>query len=117
MFTEPLVVTVSAVAKSLARIGSSDLKGVFNNTAAGIRATISHFSGKRDRHLVRIDFTKLVPDAYTTGINKEVAMSVQLSIDCPTVGFTVAEIEANTQAAIDKLDEAGVLTKVINWES
>jgi len=117
MFTEPLSVTVSGVAKSLARIGSSDLKGVFNNTVAGIRATISHSSGKRDRHVVRFDFNKLTPDAFTEGINRNVSMSVQLSVDHPTVGFTVAEIEANTQAVIDKLDEVGVLTKVLNWES
>jgi hypothetical protein len=117
MFTEPLVVTVSGAAKNLARIGSSDLKGVFNNTASGLRATISHTSGKRDRHIVRLDFNKLVPDAFTEGINRNVSMSVQLSVDAPTVGFTVAEIEANTQAVIDKLDEVGVLTKIINWES
>jgi hypothetical protein len=117
MFTEPLVVTVSGAAKNLARIGSSDLKGVFNNTASGLRATTSHTSGKRDRHIVRLDFNKLVPDAFTEGINRNVSMSVQLSVDAPTVGFTVAEIEANTQAVIDKLDEVGVLTKIINWES
>jgi len=117
MFTEPFTVTVSAVAKDLARIGSSDLRGVFNNTAAGIRATISHTSGKRDRHTVRLDFNKLTADNFIEGVNKNVSMSVQLTIDAPPVGFTVAEIEANTQAAIDKLDEVGVLTKVVNWES
>ena len=117
MFTEPFIVTVSGAAKSLARIGSSDLRGVFNNTAAGMKATISHTSGKRNRHVVRLDFDKLVADTFTTGINTNVSMSVQLVIDHPTVGFSVAEIEANTQAAIDKLDEAGVLTKVVNWES
>lgn len=117
MFTEPLIVTVSGAAKNLARIGTSDLKGVFNNTTAGIKATISHTSGKRDRHVVRLDFSKLTADTFTTGINKQVSMSVQLVIDAPPVGFTVAEIEANTQAAIDKLDEAGVLTKITNWES
>lgn len=117
MFTEPLNVTVSGAVKALARIGTSDLRGVFNNTAAGIKASISHTSGKRDRHVVRLDFDKLTPDAFTEGINRKVSMSVQLSVDVPPVGFTVAEIEANTQAAIDKLDEAGVLTKLINWES
>lgn len=117
MFTEPLVVTVSGAAKNLARIGTSDLRGVFNNTAAGLRATISHTSGKRDRHVVRLDFDKLAADTFTEGINRAVKMSVQLSVDVPPVGFTTAEIEANTQAAIDKLDEVGVLTKLINWES
>lgn len=117
MFTEPFTVVVSTVSKDLARIGTSDLKGVFNNTAEGIKATISHTSGKRDRHTVRFDFTKLTADTFTEGINKQVSMSVQLSIDIPTVGYSVAEIEANTQAVIDKLDSVGVLTKVINWES
>jgi hypothetical protein len=117
MFTEPLSVTVSATPIDLARIGSSDLKGVFNNTAAGLRATISPTSGKRDRHTFRLDFNKLTPDAFTEGINKNVSMSVQLTIDAPVVGFSVAEIEANTQALVDKLDTAGVLTKVVNWES
>lgn len=117
MFTEPFDVIVSGQTKSLVRIGSSDLKGVFNNTASGIRATVSHTSGKRDRHVVRLDFNKLTPDAFTEGINRNVSMSVQLVIDAPTVGFSVAEIEANTQAAIDKLDSAGVLAKIINWES
>lgn len=117
MFTEPFVVTVSGAAKNLARIGTSDLRGVFNNTSAGLKATVSHTSGKRDRHVVRLDFDKLTPDAFTEGINRKVTMSVQLSIDTPTVGFSVAEIEANTQAVIDKLDEVGVLTKIVNWES
>lgn len=117
MFTEPMTITVSGAAKSLSRIGTSDLKGVFNNTAAGIRGTISHTSGKRDRHVVRFDFNKLTADTFTEGVNKNVSMSVLLSIDVPTVGFSVAEIEANTQAVIDKLDEVGVLTKITNWES
>lgn len=117
MFTEPLVVNVSGAAKNLARIGSSDLRGVFNNTSAGVRATISHTSGKRDRHTFRLDFNKLVADTFTTGVNTNVTMSVQVTVDAPVVGFSVAEIEANTQAAIDKLDEVGVLTKFVNFES
>lgn len=117
MFTEPLNVTVSGAVKSLARIGTSDLRGVFNNTAAGIRATISHTSGKRDRHVVQLKFDKLTADTFTEGVNKQVSMSVQLSVDAPPVGFTVAEIEANVQAAIDKFDEVGFLTKLVNWES
>lgn len=117
MFTEPFTVTIAATPHDLARVGTGDMKGVFRKTSAGLKATISHFSGKRDRHVARFDFDKLVADTFTEGINKNVSMSVQLSIDTPTVGFTVAEVEANVQAAIDKLDSAGVLTKILNWES
>lgn len=117
MFTDPLSVTVSGSAKSLARIGSNDLRGMFNNIVAGIRLTISHTSGKRDRHVVRADFTKTADNEFLDGTASPVTMAVTLTCDVPKYGFSAAEQEANLQAVVDKLDEVGVLTKIINWES
>jgi hypothetical protein len=44
-------------------------------------------------------------------------MSAYSVVDHPDIGFSNAEMEANTKALIDELAEAGNLTKIFGGES
>lgn len=116
MFSEPQTVTINAVAKTLPRVSFGDRKGVFEDTL-GNRLTVSHSTGKRNRHIVRLDVTKTAVDPLLDGVSKEYSMSAQLIIDVPPVGFTADEQSKNANALVDWADVAGTLLKVTGGES
>lgn len=116
MFSEPQTVTINAVAKTLPRVSFGDKKGVFEDTL-GNRLTVSHSTGRRNRHIVRLDTTKTAADPFLTGVNQEYSMSAQLIIDVPPVGFTATEQSLNANALVDWADVAGILLKVTGGES
>lgn len=117
MFTEPVTVTVNAVAKNLNRVSFGNLSGTFASRADGLKLRITHVEGKRNRRTVRLDINQTVPDAFITGVNREVSASVFLTIDAPVVGFSDAELMQKVQGLIDWLDDPANLTKVIGGES
>lgn len=116
MFTEPQTVTINGVAKALPRVSFGDRKGVFEDTL-GNRLTVSHTTGRRNRHIVRLDTTKTAVDPLLDGVSREYSMSAQLILDVPPVGFTANEQSINAQALVDWLDAAGILLKVTGGES
>lgn len=116
MFSEPQSVSISGSAKSLPRVSFGDRKGVFEDVA-GNRLTVSHTTGRRNRHIVRLDNTKTAVDPLLDGVSKEYSMSVQLLIDVPPVGFTAADQAAIAKAILDWAGTAGVLLKVTSGES
>lgn len=116
-FTEPLTVTVNAVAKSLPRVSVGNRSAIYEKIADGLRLSIASQTGKRVRRNVRLDFTKTAADPLLDGVSKQYSMSSYLVIDHPQVGFTQLELEQYAQALVDWLDVAGNLTKVLNGES
>lgn len=117
MFTEPQTVTVATVGKTLPRVAFGDRRGTFSSVADGIKLSVSHNSGKREASTVRIDFTKTAADPLLDGVSKLYSMSVYLTTNYPSVGFSAAEQTANIKALVDWLAVAGNLTKVVNGES
>lgn len=116
MFSEPQAVTINGSAKSLPRVSFGDRKGVFEDTA-GNRLTVTHTTGRRNRHIVRLDTTKTAVDPLLDGVSKEYSMSCQLIVDVPPVGFTATEQSQNAKALTDWLAVAGNLLKVAGGES
>jgi hypothetical protein len=116
MFSEPQTVTINAVAKTLPRVSFGDRKGIFEDTL-GNRLTVTHTTGRRNRHVVRLDVTKLALDPTLDGVSKEYSMSAQLIIDVPPVGFTADEQSKNAKALVDWAAAAGILLKVTSGES
>lgn len=117
MFADPQSISVGGAAKTLPRVGIGPASSTYRTADGGMVYTISHQTGKRNRRTVRLDFAKTAADPLLDGVSRPYTMSAYLVINHPDVGYTNAEVEANTLALVDELKEAGVLTKIIGGES
>lgn len=61
---------------------------------------VRHTRGRRNRHVVRVDYAKVAADPFQTAVNARYSMSAQLHVDVPLVGFTVAEQKAVVDALV-----------------
>lgn len=93
MFANTQTVSVNGTGAQLPRIAFGDRRGTFENVAAGLRLTISHTLGKRQRKVVRIDHSKTVTDPLLAGVNRAVSASVYSTVDMPNVGYSPSEID------------------------
>lgn len=78
------------VSKSLPRTSSEVNAGEFRNADSDTMLRVSHQYGRRNRRLVKLTSNKIAPDPFT-GVNTAFSASVQLVLDVPPVGFTLAE--------------------------
>lgn len=93
MLTDPQVVTVNAVAKSMPRIASGNLEGTYALADQSYKLKVGHkVSGKRIRTMARVDFRAVVPDPLTA-VNDWENLGVYVVIDRPEVGFTVTDVD------------------------
>jgi len=93
MFADPQVVTVNAVAKSMARFLIDGTKATYQTSDELFRLTISHTkSGDRTRSMVRIDQRAIVTNPLDSS-NDWDTLSFYFVLDRPTYGFTQAQIE------------------------
>jgi len=91
MFSDPQSVTINAVAQNLPRVGVGPNSGVFSKDDGTVLLKFSHQLGKRYRHLVSLDHTKLVTDPLMASQNLRVSMRAHMVIDVPPYGYTIAE--------------------------
>lgn len=117
MFTDPQSISVSGAAKSMPRVSVGGNSAVYKTADGNLTYTISHAYGKRIRRTVRLDSRKVAADPLLDGVSRPYSMSAYIVVDHPDIGFTNAELEANTKALVDELAEAGVLTKIFGGES
>lgn len=115
MFSDSQTVTIATVGYPMPRVSFGDRKGIFEDVA-GNRLSLSHTFGRRNRHVVRFDHTKVAADPLLDGVSKPYSMSVQLLIDIPPVGYSVTEQLNNTLGVVGWCTSAN-LTKVIGGES
>lgn len=93
MFTDPQVVTINAVAKSMPRIKTDGLSAIYQNADETYKFTISHQkSNKRIRSMVRIDERAVVADPLTSENDYE-TLGVYLVVDRPEVGFSATQVD------------------------
>lgn len=92
-FSDPQSLTINAVATSLPRIGFGTDKGTFSTADGTVRLTISHTSGKRIRHTIRVDHSKVAADPFVPAVNQKVGMSAYTVIDNPPNGYTATDIK------------------------
>lgn len=90
-FADPQSVTINAVANSLPRTSSDVNAGGFTKDDGTVALRVSHQYGRRNRRLIRLDHSKVAADPFLAGTNVKYSMSVQLVVDVPPVGYTVAE--------------------------
>jgi hypothetical protein len=94
MLTDPQVVTINAVAKSMARI-LIDGKGktTYQNSDGTFKLSVSHLhSGKRIRTMARLDQRAIVADPLTS-VNDYETLTSYYVIDRPEVGFSVTQVQ------------------------
>lgn len=106
-------------AHSLARTGQGLDSGAFRNTTDGFEMKISHSYGKRVRHEIRLDQTKIVADPLFAANNIPVGASVYLVVNHPNSGFTPAQLVSLTTALLGNLTAStnANLTKLVGGES
>lgn len=113
-FTDPISLTINSVGLTLPRISISADDSVYQTSDGLVVVKSSHESGKRKRHLLRIDHSKVTSDPFIPSENVKVGMSNYLVFDMPQAGYTAAEalqvyqgfktwFTASTDAVISKL--------------
>lgn len=119
MFSDPISVTINAVANSLARTGSSNNTGAFSKDDGLVKVAISHSVGKNNQRVIRLDRTQTVADPLSTGIYTNVTDSVWLVTKTPAVGLTVAQQKQLVDGLIAYLSAASgaAITKLLGGES
>lgn len=93
-FADPQSVTISAVANSLARVGTGPTSGVFALPDGTLKLSVSHAVNKRARRTIRIDHQKVVPDPLFPATNVPRSASFYLVVDTPVTGYTIVEQKA-----------------------
>lgn len=88
--TDPQSVTINAVAISLPRVSVRINGSTYTSGDGLVSLRLDHNYGRRNRHVVRIDHSKIAADPYTA-VNTKYSMSVYTVIDVPPVGYTNAE--------------------------
>lgn len=93
MFTDPQVITVNSVAKSMPRFMIDGTKSFYQTSDELFKLTISHIkSGDRVRSMVRVDQRAIVADPLTS-VNDYETLSFYCVLDRPIYGFTQVQIE------------------------
>jgi len=90
-FSDPLSITISAVTTPLPRVNTQGDETTYQSADGLIQVQASHDSGKRLRHLLRVNHSKLTPDPFIPAENVKVSMSTYMVFDVPVVGYTAAE--------------------------
>jgi len=90
-FSDPQTVTINAVAQTLPRVSVDTNSSTYQKDDGTVKLNASHQYGKRKRSLLRLDFQKTAADPLISSQNIIYSMSVQLVVDRPLTGFTVAE--------------------------
>lgn len=90
-YTDPMTVTINAIANTLARVGFGPSSGTFSKDDGSLKLSVAHQYGKRTRRTARIDLTKVAPDPLISSTNIVYGASVYLVVDVPKTGFTIAE--------------------------
>jgi hypothetical protein len=90
-FTDPISLTINAVALTLPKVSTEGNDTVYQTSDGLVVVSASHTYAKRNRHLLRIDHSKLTADPFIPTENVKVGMSNYLVFDVPTAGYTATE--------------------------
>lgn len=116
---DPQSVTINAVAVSLPRTSSGVNSGSFTSNDGLVRETVSHQYGKRNRHLIRLDHSKISPDPFVSAQNNRYSMAAYMVFDVPILGYAVTEQKQVIDGFIGQLNASGgaLITKVLGGEN
>jgi len=119
-YVDPQVITVNAVAQSLARVASGTNSGSFQTNDGNFRLDVAHSYGKRARHTLVVRQRKIAADPLISANNAEFWMTMRLTFDVPSnQGFTVAEQKLLNDGVAVWLaaSSANVVTRLLGGEN
>lgn len=119
-FTDPQTLTINSVAKTLPRTSTTASSSVYSvDDVDHIKLSVAHSTAKRNRSVLRVDFSKTAPDPLISSTSVIYSMSVALTVDRPKTGFTNAEAKQIVDALSGYLTaSAGANTvKFLGYES
>jgi hypothetical protein len=89
MFIDPSVITINAIAQSLARTSMGVNSGILSKDDGTHRLSISHSLGKVNQRSIRLDRRSVVADPLTTGNFFETNEAVWLVSRTPQSGVSL----------------------------
>lgn len=93
-FADPQTITISATPYACARTGSGINQGSFADPTRALQLTVAHTYGRRIRRVIKFVWSKIAADTYNPTMNSQSSLSMALTFDLPTTGFTLAEQQA-----------------------
>jgi len=118
-FSDPLSVTISGSTISMPRVSTMQDESIYQSADGLVQVQASHDSGKRYRHLLRINHSKLAPDPFRPTENVKVSMSNYIVFDVPVAGYTATEqlaVYAGFKAMYSASTDA-LITRLLGGES
>lgn len=118
-FSDPQTITISGVTTSLPRVSTRPSGSDYTSADGLITLKADHSSGRRSRHVVRVDHSKVSADVYLPTQNVKHSMSVYTVFDMPPVGYSAAEalaIFTGFNAQLTAVSNA-LITKLLGGES
>lgn len=117
--SDPQSVTINAIPVSMPRISSGINSGVYASNDGTVALTASHQYGRRNRHRIRLDHSKVAPDPFTTANNIKYSMSTTFIVDVPPTGYTNAEAKQVVDGYIAALSASSgtLITKLLGGEN
>lgn len=118
-FADPVKIKPTGSEATCPRVSTGDFSSTYLAEDGLTKVTISTQNGKRKRHVVRCDLSKITTDPFDTSQNVEVSSSAYLVIDRPLAGFTNAELKTLVEGLTTFLTASSgeAIKKVIASES
>lgn len=120
-FSDPITITVNAIAQTLNRVGFGVESGIFRKDDTYVGLDVRHRSVKNNRkeHHVRFFFGKVAADPFLSGVNQKYEAAVSMTINVPPTGFTAVEVKQIVDGFTTWLNASSgaALTKLIAGES
>ncbi len=116
MLSDPMSVTINAVATSLPRVGIRPTGASYQNADGSVKLDVNQYNTKgRFRREFRLTQTKIAADPLTAE-NSSISTSVVLTVDEPRTGFSDTELGYLIDAVKTAFSSA-VYNKVLGGES
>lgn len=119
MFSDPISITVNAVAQTLNRTSMGVNSGAFRKDDGTHALSISHNLGKNNQRIIRLDRTQTVTDPFTTGEFLTASDSVWLVTRTPQSLLTITQQKHLIDGFLTYLQASSgaAVTKLLNGES
>lgn len=117
-YADPQSVNPGGGAVSLPRTGMAVTEGTFTAADDTLTMKVAHTRGRRIRHLVRVDLSKVSTDPLVPDQNIRSSASVHIVIDRPVNGISAAEAKvlADGLVAWAAASTGANLTKLVGFE-
>lgn len=118
-FSDPQSITISGVTTPLPRTNVGNNGSEYLSSDGLIKLSASSAYGRRYRRVLRIDHSKIAPDAYRPVENTKVSMSNYIVFDVPPAGYSNSDALAvyNGFKSLFTASTDALIVKLLGGES